>query len=83
MNEIRYYVEEAGMSPLAVLAWATKNGAELAGRGHDLGTIAPGKLADLLVVDGDPSKDIRNLTDNGPVAVLKGGKVVKGALEGV
>ena len=83
LNEICYYVEEAGISPLSVLGWATKNGAELAGRGHDLGTIAPGKLADLLVIDGDPSKDIRNLTDNGPAAVLKGGKVVKGELAGV
>ena len=57
--------------------------ASVLGEAERLGSLEPGKLADLLVIDGDPSKDIRNLTDNGPAAVLKGGKVVKGELAGV
>ena len=53
-EELAYYVEEIGIPALDVIRWATKHGAELMGRGHELGTVAEGKLADLLVVDGDP-----------------------------
>jgi imidazolonepropionase-like amidohydrolase len=49
------------------------------GRGHDLGTVEPGKLADLLIVDGDPSVDIGVLSDPGRLeAVIKGGHLVSG-----
>jgi imidazolonepropionase-like amidohydrolase len=80
--ELRLYVEQVGLSPLDVIGWATRNGAELVGRSDDLGTIEPGKLADLLVIDGDPSEDIGVLADQPPAAVLKGGELVSGALEG-
>ena len=81
-GELRTYVEDAGIAPLAVLRWATVNGAQLTGRGDDLGTVEAGKLADLLVVDGDPSRDIGVLADHQPRAVLKAGQVVAGALPG-
>lgn len=48
---------EAGLTPLQALQVATKNAAALL-RLDDRGVIAPGKLADLLIVDGDPSTDI-------------------------
>ena len=48
---------EAGLTPLQAIQTATKNAAALLHL-DDRGVIAPGKLADLLVVDGDPSKDI-------------------------
>jgi imidazolonepropionase-like amidohydrolase len=48
---------EAGLTPLQAIQTATKNAAA-ALRLEDRGIIAPGKLADLLIVDGDPSKDI-------------------------
>src|SRR5262249_38517456 len=48
---------EAGLTPLQAIQTATRNAAALL-RLEDRGVIAPGKLADLLVVDGDPSKDI-------------------------
>jgi imidazolonepropionase-like amidohydrolase len=80
--ELRLYVEHAGVTPLDVIGWATRNGAEMVGRSHDLGTVEVGKLADLLVVDGDPSADIGVLADAPPVAVLKGGEVVAGILLG-
>jgi imidazolonepropionase-like amidohydrolase len=79
-DELHTYIDDMGLAPLAVLRWATRNGAELIGRGEDLGTLEAGKLADLLIVDGDPSVDIGVLADRKPLAVLKGGEVVCGAL---
>jgi 5-methylthioadenosine/S-adenosylhomocysteine deaminase len=46
-------VKRAHVPPLDVIHWATVNGADLAGRAHELGSVEAGKLADLLVVDGD------------------------------
>jgi imidazolonepropionase-like amidohydrolase len=54
---------DAGLSPLEILTAATKNGAEFFGIENRLGTIEPGKLADLVLVEGDPSKDIAALKD--------------------
>jgi imidazolonepropionase-like amidohydrolase len=79
-GELRTYVEDAHISPLSLLRWATINGAELIGRADELGAIAAGHLADMLVVDGDPSTDIGVLADTPPLAVLKGGQVVAGQL---
>jgi imidazolonepropionase-like amidohydrolase len=79
-GELRLYVEHAGVTALDVIGWATRNGAEMVGRGGDLGTIEDGKLADLIVVDGDPSADIGVLADAEPLAVLKAGEVVSGSL---
>jgi imidazolonepropionase-like amidohydrolase len=79
-GELHLYVEHTGVTPLDVIGWATRNGAELVGRDNDLGTVEVGKLADLLVIDGDPSADIGALADRPPVAVLKGGHVVAGTL---
>ncbi|MCF2527370.1 metal-dependent hydrolase family protein [Yinghuangia soli] len=81
-RELRLYTEQAGISPLEVIGWATRNGAELARRGHDLGTLEPGKLADLLVLDGDPATDIGVIAEGKPLAVLKGGEVAAGELPG-
>jgi imidazolonepropionase-like amidohydrolase len=78
--ELRTYVEDAGIAPLSLIRWATRNGAELIRRGDELGTIAAGKIADLLVIDGDPSVDIGAIADAKPLVVLKGGEVVAGAL---
>jgi imidazolonepropionase-like amidohydrolase len=81
-GELRLYVEQAGVTPLDLIGWATRNGSELVGRGRDLGTIEAGKLADLLVIEGDPSADVGALADHQPAAVLKGGEVVAGTLQG-
>jgi imidazolonepropionase-like amidohydrolase len=78
-EELAFYVDVVGIPPLDVLRWATRHGAELMGRDHELGTVAPGKLADLLVVDGDPSVDIAVLADPARLlAVIKGGSMVSG-----
>ena len=81
-DELEFYVEQAGIPPLDVIRWATKHGAELMGRGDELGTVTPGKLADLLVVDGDPVADVRILQDsNRLLAVIKGGAFITDRLE--
>src|SRR5947209_1815615 len=53
----------AGMSPMQALQAATGWAAECLGREDELGTLAPGKLADIVVVDGDPLADIAILCD--------------------
>ena len=57
-EELAYYGDEIGIPALDVIRWATKHGAELMGRQHELGTVTEGKLADLVVVDGDPVEDL-------------------------
>jgi imidazolonepropionase-like amidohydrolase len=80
-KELEVYVRCAGISPLEVIRWATQNGAELMGRGDELGTVEEGKLADLLVVAGDPTADITVLQDPDNLrAILKGGAFVKDRL---
>jgi imidazolonepropionase-like amidohydrolase len=82
-EELEFYVKVAGIAPLEVIRWATVNGAELMGRGHDLGTVSAGKVADLLVVDGDPVADISVLADRSRiVAIMKDGRFVKDELAG-
>ena len=50
----------AGLTPLQVLRSATMNGARVMGMERDLGRIAPGQLADLVVLDADPLADVNN-----------------------
>lgn len=66
---------QAGMTPAAIVVAATRNGARAANRGADLGTVEPGKLADLVVVGGDPLADIHALAD--VRLVLRGGVVIR------
>jgi imidazolonepropionase-like amidohydrolase len=49
----------AGLTPMQVLVASTRNGAIAMGRGADLGTIEAGKQADLVVLESDPSRDVR------------------------
>jgi imidazolonepropionase-like amidohydrolase len=70
--ELAAYVELLGFSPLEALLTATANAGPLVG--ERLGRIAEGYLADLVLVDGDPTADVRALLDPGRVGpVVKGG----------
>jgi imidazolonepropionase-like amidohydrolase len=64
-----------GMTPIEALRTATMNGAELQGRSKDIGTLEPGKFADIVAVDGDPLSDITVMEK--VVFVMKGGEVYK------
>ena len=52
----------AGLTPLQVLRSATVNGAKAMNLERDIGTVQPGKLADLVVLDADPLADVLNLS---------------------
>jgi imidazolonepropionase-like amidohydrolase len=72
-KDIQVFVDVIGFSPLEAITCATRNGAELMRMQDRIGTLVPGKLADLVVVDGDPLRDIAVLQDRGRLSVMKGG----------
>lgn len=74
-KELEVYVH-CGMSPLAAIGTATLEAARAIRRDETVGSIEPGKLADLVVIDGDPLSDI-TLTHTGVAAVLQGGVVYR------
>lgn len=64
----------AGATPWQALLAATRHAAELCGVGDELGTVEPGKLADLIVVDADPLENITHLRRL--LLVFKEGRIV-------
>jgi hypothetical protein len=71
-RELELYVM-AGLTPAQALQVATRNGAKFARVADDRGAIAPGKRADLVLVDGDPTHDIADIRK--VAAVFKDGNV--------
>jgi len=67
---------EAGLSPMEAIQSATLRAAQMQGVDGELGTIAPGKLADIIVVDGDPLRDVSVLR-TGVAHVVKDGRVIR------
>lgn len=65
-----------GMTPLEAIQAATRNAAQALGRDKDLGAIAPGRLADMIAVEGDPLANVSALETVD--VVIKGGEIVKG-----
>jgi hypothetical protein len=59
-RELELYVQ-AGISPGEVIRIATQNGARYAGLEHETGSIRPGRRADLILVDGDPTRNISDI----------------------
>jgi imidazolonepropionase-like amidohydrolase len=81
-KELSFFVNSVGLSPLEVLSCATKTGAEIMGRGDEFGTLERGKLADVLLIDGDVLKDISILEDRQRIlAVVQGGRLKAGRLK--
>jgi imidazolonepropionase-like amidohydrolase len=72
-RDLQLFVELFGFSPIEALVAATSLGGEL--MAMEVGEIRPGKLADLLLVDGDPTLDVRILQDKARIpAVMKDGR---------
>jgi imidazolonepropionase-like amidohydrolase len=66
---------ESGLSNEAAIEAATRNAAEHLGLGGELGTVEVGKIADLIIVDGDPLKDISSL--HSLAKVIQSGRIVQ------
>jgi adenine deaminase len=67
-----------GLSELEAIGAATFNAGVTIGLEGEVGVVAPGKLADLLVVDGDPSEDITVLQDRGRIeTIVLDGEIVE------
>jgi imidazolonepropionase-like amidohydrolase len=78
IREIELY-QEAGMTALQALRTATVNTARMLGAEADLGQVAPGKYADIIAMDADPTRDTRALRSL--FLVMKGGEVVRNDLD--
>jgi imidazolonepropionase-like amidohydrolase len=74
-HELDVYVNQFGMTPLQAIQTGTLNAADLMGWSSKVGSITPGKWADIIAVDSDPLKDVRVLQHVG--FVMKGGVVYK------
>lgn len=80
-REITFFVKDVGFTPLEAIKCATKTGAEVMGRASEFGTVEAGKLADLLIVDGDVLADIALLEDRKRfIAVMQGGIIKAGQM---
>jgi imidazolonepropionase-like amidohydrolase len=64
----------SGMSPLEIIHAATRNAAELLGLQERIGTLEPGKFADIIAVPGDPLKDVQSLEH--AKFVMKAGSII-------
>lgn len=74
-TEMELLVNKVGLTPLEAITTATRNGARVLGIADSYGTVATGKIADLVILSADPSADIRNTTR--VEYVVKGGQVHK------
>jgi len=70
-----FYMVKFGMTPAQAIRTATSSSADLIGRAKDVGTLEPGKYADIIAVTANPLQDVRALENVG--FVMKGGVVVK------
>ena len=75
-RDLQHFVDLFGYSPTDALVAATRLGGELMGRAEELGRVLPGYLADLLIIDGDPTLDVSILQQRNRLAMIMKGGVV-------
>ncbi len=76
-DELYMYVKRAGLTPMETIVCGTRNNAEVLDLADRIGTLETGKLADVIVVEGDPLQDITLLQDRKNILnVFKGGQEV-------
>ncbi|MFB5189507.1 metal-dependent hydrolase family protein [Alicyclobacillus fastidiosus] len=69
---------EIGMSPMEAIVATTKTAAACLGWGDELGTVEPGKLADIVIANTNPLRDIRSLeSQDNILTVIQGGEILK------
>jgi imidazolonepropionase-like amidohydrolase len=72
------YFQDLGIKPITILHEATQVAAKAIGKQDVWGTLEPGKSADILIIKGDPSKDVRILQNKDNIQlIMKDGEVVK------
>ena len=82
-KEAELFVKEIGMTPMEAIVANTSRNAALMGVGGEVGVIAPGKLADVVIWNSDPIADITVLQRPSEIsAVIKDGRIVNRAAHG-
>lgn len=77
-RDLEHFVTLFGYTPAEALVAATRLGGEIMGMADELGLIAPGYLADLLLIDGDPTEDVRILQDKDRIVmIMQDGRLYK------
>lgn len=74
IREIRW-MEKAGMTPIQIIVAATQNAAHVCNLGDKIGTLEKGKIADVLIVKGNPLEDLETLLK--PRLVIHSGKIIR------
>lgn len=77
IGEMYSFVEKAGISEMETIVAASKTGAEMLKVDHITGTLDEGKSADLLVINGNPLDNIRNICVENMDVIMKSGEFVK------
>ena len=77
--EIKLLVDYGGFSPMGAIEAGTRIAARVLGLEKELGTVAEGKIADLVMVEGNPLDNMDVLLNQESIwLVMQGGKIVKG-----
>ncbi|WP_068072359.1 amidohydrolase family protein [Novosphingobium lentum] len=77
-RDLEHFVTHYGFTPAEALSSATMLGGQLMGQGDELGLVREGFIADLLLIDGDPTTDVTILQDAARIAmIMQGGRLHK------
>jgi imidazolonepropionase-like amidohydrolase len=82
-RDLKHFVDLLGYSPSEALQCATRIGGQVMGMGHELGLVKEGFIADLLLVNGDPLKDLAMMVpEENFLVIMKEGDLYKNTAQG-